>query len=164
MWAFILELSGGRLRRPGKKTHGETKTRLYNIWSGMHKRCRLKGHVHFRYYGGRGIKVCKRWERFENFRDDMGQPPSAKHSLDRINADGNYSPRNCRWATAREQARGRRDARFITYLGEKRHLIDWCLFLDLNFNTISARFRNFGPDPVRLFAPIDYRFSRLSPK
>lgn len=57
----------------------------------------------YRHYGGRGIKVCDRWMVFDNFYKDIGPRPSPKHSLDRINNNGNYEPGNCRWATARQQ-------------------------------------------------------------
>jgi hypothetical protein len=88
--------------------HGQSKTRLYQVWNSMKRRCLDKTNKD---YGGRGISVCERWLTWENFRDDMG--PSFKDglSLDRANNDGNYEPSNCRWATRIEQrANTRRSA------------------------------------------------------
>lgn len=76
---------------------------VYDVWMNMHARCRNPKHESFPRYGGRGIRVCKRWAKFENFLSDMGERPSHKHSIDRINGDGNYEPSNCRWATRSEQ-------------------------------------------------------------
>jgi hypothetical protein len=72
----------------------------------------------FHCYGGRGIKVCDRWQKFENFFADMGHPPEGK-SLDRYpDKNGNYEPSNCRWATKEQQSRNRRDNRLLTHAGE----------------------------------------------
>lgn len=82
---------------------------VYHRWTGMKQRCmNPKSHI-WKYYGGRGIKVCERWlgkDGFKNFYADMGEPNGLR--LDRINNDGNYEPGNCRWATTAEQAKNRR--------------------------------------------------------
>lgn len=81
----------------------------WTAWKSMHQRCTDPNCENWPHYGGRGITVCERWSKFENFLTDMGRRPSAKHSLDRYpNNDGNYEPSNCRWATASQQAFNRR--------------------------------------------------------
>lgn len=93
--------------RMGKTTHGMTKTSEFRIWCGMRWRCESPKHKFYSYYGGRGIKVCDRWQDFVNFYQDMGARPEGT-SLDRINPDGNYEPGNCRWATWSEQMKNRK--------------------------------------------------------
>ena len=88
------------------ETHGMTGTKVHRTWCQMRRRCLDKNSKNYFRYGGRGIKICDRWlESFENFYADMGEPPSIKHSIDRINNNGNYEPSNCRWATNKQQNR-----------------------------------------------------------
>lgn len=79
----------------------------YYAWKGMRARCNNKNYHAYHRYGGRGIKVCDRWDDFENFYSDMGNAPSKKHQLDRIDNDGDYEPCNCRWVTPKENSRNR---------------------------------------------------------
>ena len=87
-------------------THGKTKTPEYFSWRSMKARCGNPNDPCFKYYGGKGISVCKKWESFSGFYEDMGERPAGK-TLDRINPMGNYSKDNCRWATPLEQTHNR---------------------------------------------------------
>jgi hypothetical protein len=112
-----------------KREHGETGARTtpeYRTWKAMRERCHSPNHAMFANYGARGITVCERWGCFENFLADMGRKPSPTHSIDRINNDGNYEPGNCRWATAEEQSRNRRNVYAITIDGKTATLGEWC--------------------------------------
>ena len=85
-----------------------SKTRFYKIWKQMHTRCYNKNYREFKYYGGRGIKICDRWRRFENFRDDMLSSYKDNLSIDRINGEGDYEPQNCRWVNSKVQCLNKR--------------------------------------------------------
>lgn len=96
---------------PDRTTHGCTKTPEYTTWKGMMRRCTCSTDKDYKNYGGRGIKVCERWESFENFLADMGLKPSLRHSIERTKNEGNYDPDNCCWALPDQQARNRRNTK-----------------------------------------------------
>jgi hypothetical protein len=139
----VIRTSSGSLRNKKiqtchkctNKKHGHSvlgrKTPEYTAWCNMLARCRNEDHKQYHAYGGRGIKVCDRWLSFENFFVDMGMRTSNKHSIDRINNDGNYEPSNCRWATRKEQANNTRRNRFLTYGSTTMTLTEWGSFLDM---------------------------------
>ena len=111
---------------------------LYRTWKSMRQRCNNPSNPAYINYGGRGIRVCKRWEKFENFRDDMLPRWEKGLTLDRINNDGNYSPRNCRWATRLIQNNNRRDN--IKYKGKS--ITEWSRLLGGSHRLVAKRLRS----------------------
>lgn len=106
-------LINGRSRSCGVcLRHGKTGCKEWKAWQQMKTRCYNKKRRNYRYYGGRGIHVCKRWlhssKGFLNFYEDVGRAPSKKHSIDRERVNGHYTPRNVRWATKAQQAANQR--------------------------------------------------------
>lgn len=103
---------------PSRLRHGQSRvgitTSEYRIWCHIKSRCENPNSHVFNLYGGRGIKVCKRWNDFINFYADMGPRPSKNHSIDRIDSNGNYEISNCRWSTSKQQQRNRRNNRVFT--------------------------------------------------
>jgi hypothetical protein len=98
--------------RQRNTTHGKSDLPEYQAWADLIQRCTNPNVEYYDCYGGRGISVCSRWlNSFEAFFEDMGSRPSPKHSIDRINNDGNYEPTNCRWATASQQNANKRRPR-----------------------------------------------------
>jgi hypothetical protein len=111
-------------------------------WRAMLSRCQNPTNISYPYYGGRGIKVSQAWaESFDAFMHDMGPRPSPKHSIDRIDVNGDYEPSNCRWATRAEQARGHRRNRMLTAFGRTQCLEDWATEFGLNVVTLHSRLR-----------------------
>lgn len=138
--------SCGCLRREAtskrRTAHGMSKTRLYYVWYSMKKRCINPKVEKYHCYGGRGISYCKEWETFEGFFNSMGNRPTEKHELDRIDCDGNYEPANCRWVTRKEQRRNTRRNRMITFNGQTLCLAEWADRLSINYGTLKSRFKN----------------------
>ncbi len=134
-----------------RTTHGATvggKTPTYETWRGMRYRCSEKNNASFPHYGGRGIKVCERWnESFEAFLADMGERPDGM-TLDRIDVNGDYESTNCRWATYETQARNRDGLLMLTINGETLCLGEWVKRFGVPHLLAYKRIRTWGWDPV----------------
>lgn len=133
--------------------HGMSKTRTYKSWGMMKSRCLNPKFDRYYDYGGRGIKICNRWLKFENFLEDMGQAPAGK-SLDRKNNDGDYTPSNCRWATPRQQSNNTRSNKNIEYQGTIKSVAEWSRTLGINVETLYTRLSEPGWDINRALSEI----------
>lgn len=122
-----------------RATHGMTRSAEYNAWCHMNRRCSDPDDISYPNYGGRGIKVCKRWHKFENFYADMGRKLSPQHTIERKNGDGDYSPRNCRWATRTEQANNKRNNVRGIYKGAIMSLAEACRRSGVNYTVAWSR-------------------------
>lgn len=123
-------------------THGESKTKLYNVWSGMKRRCYNKNQKSYIDYGARGIRICDEWlNSFEVFRDWCNENGyiESKVEIDRINVDGNYEPSNCRFISKKENARNKRNNTLITIDGETKTISEWSEIKNVSANLIYDR-------------------------
>lgn len=138
--------------------HGKHGRPEYYIWRTMKQRCHNPKYQGYEYYGARGIKVCERWRNsFGAFYQDMGPRPTQKHSIDRINNDGDYTPDNCRWATVRQQERNKSSNHYITFRGKTRTLQGWAEHIGINHKTLRNRINTLGWDIERaLTEPVGY--------
>ena len=119
-------------------THGKSKSRLHNIWKTMKQRCVNPNNHNYKNYGGRGITICEEWEKdylkFEEWALKNGYDENAKYgecTIDRIDVNGNYEPSNCRWVTQKEQARNKRNCRYVFFEGEKYTLAELSEILEV---------------------------------
>lgn len=120
--------------------HGKTYSTEWYSYIGMIRRCYDKKCNRYNIYGNRGIVVCERWlDSFENFYADMGKKPSAKHSLDRIDVNGNYEQKNCRWADDITQSRNRRNVKIITINGLSMTIPEWAERQKISAKRIRSR-------------------------
>lgn len=118
----------------------------YRNWHNMKNRCLNQNIPEYKWYGARGIRVCDRWlNSFENFLADMGTRPSPKHSIDRIDNNGNYCPENCRWATQKQQSRNTRNNRKITINGICKTVAEWAEIVGMKQNSLLYRIRRGTP-------------------
>ena len=140
-----------------RNTHGMSKTKVYVTWQSMIQRCENNKHRVFHLYGGRGISVSDEWHTFERFYEDMGEPPSKRHSLDRIDDNGNYCKENCRWATQKEQIRNTRRNIRIEYLGKSMTATEWAEELGISRKTIYSRLDTGWSPEAALSTPVQRR-------
>ena len=131
-----------------KKTHGLSRTPEYRIWNSMIARCCHAEDSHYKYYGARGITVCERWRKFENFLADMGVKPSPLHTVERIKNDSGYEPSNCKWATKKEQQRNTRATARIHFRGVLRSAAEVIELTGLSRNVVYKRNRKGTLSPL----------------
>jgi len=130
-----------------QKKHGESphniRTKEYNAWRNMRRRCNSPNHKSYSDYGGRGIKVCDRWSDYSLFLADMGRCPE-NYSIDRIDHDGNYEPSNCRWADKRDQVINRRITVKLTFDGITDYLPNWADKYNISRSALYQRYKVYG--------------------
>jgi hypothetical protein len=119
--------------------------RTYQTWADMRTRCNNPRHRSYPSYGGRGIKVCERWDDYELFLKDMGLKPDGL-TLERLDNNGNYSPENCKWATYREQSINTRRNRYFEIDGVKLPMVDYAKAVGIPASTLSSRLNQYGWD------------------
>lgn len=136
--------------------HGMHGTPEYIVWKRMRARCSNPAAAEYVNYGGRGIRVCDRWNDFALFLSDMGRRPSKNHSIDRIDNDSGYCPENCRWATRTEQNRNSRKNHVLTFNGETRCISEWAEFAGVKTNTLLMRLRRGWSIDLALAVPVKH--------
>jgi len=120
-------------------THKMSHSKEWVSFTGMRTRCLNPKNNRYQYYGGRGIRVCKRWDKFSLFYKDMGPKPTPNHSIDRIDRDKDYMPSNCRWATRQEQARNKSNNVFISIDDKNLCISAWAEMMNIKASIISKR-------------------------
>lgn len=155
--------SGCTLRKNPALTHGMGGTKFYWVWSDMRRRCEKPKHHAYAYYGGRGITVCERWRKFENFYADMFPTYAKGLTLDRIDNNSGYSPENCRWVTRRVQANNQRSNRIVETSQGPMTLAQAARTAGVDGNTMKARQRRkWSPDKILDPMPENKKFGRRS--
>lgn len=123
--------------------HGMKGTKAYRAWCHIRSRCTNLNDAAYVNYGGRGITVCERWQKFATFYSDMGEP-AAHLTLERIDNSKGYSPENCRWGTREDQSRNRRNNILVSMDGETHPLSVWASRFGLKYATVHQRVRKYG--------------------
>lgn len=123
-------------------THGRHGTPEHGVWEGIKRRCLMPNEPAYRHYGGRGIKMDERWQKdFGAFLADVGCRPSPKHTIERLNVNGNYERGNVAWVTMKAQSRNKRNNRHITIDGRTLILVEWCEMYGIDPKNVVARER-----------------------
>lgn len=137
--------------------HTKTKSRIYGIWKGIKNRCNNKTCSGYKNYGGRGISYDKKWETFEGFFKDMESGYSDDLCIDRIDNNGNYCRKNCRWATKLQQDNNRRNNVFVTINGCTLTMANWARKTGISKNVIYSRFRKGMKPELVITLPVKKR-------
>ena len=135
------------------KTHGKRHTKIYAVYCTMKARCLNKNDLRYKFYGGKGVKVCDEWlHDFQAFYDwAMVNGYSDGLTIDRIDVNGNYEPSNCRWVNSTTQANNKTNNVFIEYKGEKKTIAEWAKELGLTYTALYQRIMVHKWDIERAF-------------
>ena len=139
--------------------HGQSNNKLYRAWDGMVRRCKNPFDKRYFNYGGRGITVTDEWLQFIPFAEHVGQPPSKKHTLDRIDNNKGYEPGNVRWATMKEQNNNKRGNHQLVYNGVSRNITQWAEYLGVRRCLIASRIQAGWDIAKTLTTPVELKYS-----
>lgn len=148
-----------------KKSKLGSYSRLYSVWAGILTRCYNPNSPNYRNYGARGIKVCEEWKTYENFEKwalNNGYNPNHEKktiSIERTDTNGDYSPDNCVWATAKEQMNNTRRNTFVTFNGKTKTLAEWAEHYGINYSTFMSRYSR-GWDMARIASTPTHKYER----
>lgn len=128
------------------RTHGDRRSKLYNVWSGMKRRCNNKNSTHYNDYGGRGIKVCESWNEYINFKEwAVSNGYEEGLTIERVDVNKNYEPDNCKWATWIEQQNNKRNTKRYLFEGEMYTLRQLSEMSGINKRTLAGRLERGWP-------------------
>lgn len=125
-------------------SHGMIQTRQYKIWAGMKNRCQNPKNSSYELYGEKGIALCGRWQKFENFWEDMKDGYADNLSIDRVDNDKGYYKENCRWATQKQQQNNRGNNHLVSFNGETKTLKQWAESIGINYRILSNRINTYN--------------------
>lgn len=152
------DLKNGHNKSCGCLRHELSRTRIYDIWQGMNRRCYDKNTREYKRYGGRGIAICDEWKNdfisFYNWAMENGYQENL--TIDRIDNNGDYKPDNCRWITNAEQCLNRRTNRYVTYNEETKTISQWAKEKNLKFCTLSHRLDSGWSVEKALNLPVNF--------
>ena len=135
------------------RNDGKPSTLEYSVNRALIRRCTDRNQKNWESYGGRGITYDPRWNDHEKFLEDMGRAPSDKHTMERIDKDGNYCKENCKWADRKEQANNTSRNRVVTMDGTTKTLMQWCEHLQLKYGSVQSRLTLGWPEELALKTP-----------
>ncbi len=147
----------GRILKGNNLKHGLSNNPIYDCWIAIKARCLNSQHPEYKNYGGRGIKICSQWvNSFETFLKDVGNKPNKKSTIDRINNDGDYEPKNCRWISIQEQQKNRRNNGIVVGVNYEKSRNRWRATITRFGNkTFLGRYKNFD-DAVKARRKAEY--------
>ena len=145
------------INRKINRRHGMTNTPLYKKWQVMNTRCNNPNRDHYQWYGGKGIKVCEEWRKFENFYDwAMASGYREGLTIERIDINKDYEPSNCKWITLKEQSFNKANTRWLTLNGKTQSLTKWAEEIGLPVKTLQTRINKYKwSDEKALTTPLD---------